>query len=79
MAIACCNQRNPKILGQLDGPFHGQTLDVDTVVHDFEEVSLSKNLVEPLCDFAGTREVLFHVAGVASQNGLAEFTGDATA
>ena len=79
VTIACCNQRNPKILGQLDGPLHGQTLDVDTVVHDFKEVSLSENLVEPLCDFAGAREVLFHVAGVASQNGLAEFTGDATA
>ena len=59
VSIAGGHQRQPQLVGDVDGPFHRQTLDLDAVVHDLDEVAIAENALEPLRDLDRLLQLLF--------------------
>ena len=62
VCIAGCHQGDTQTLGHVDRSFHGETLDFNAVVHDFNEISVTKQVLEPLSHFHRLLQVGFTAA-----------------
>src|SRR5262249_14248052 len=64
-------------LGDVNGPFHGQALNLEAIVLNLNEIAIAKNSLKPGCDFAGG--VNFQLWIGTAQQGPAELARDTTA
>ena len=76
VTVTGCHQGQAHVVGDLDGTFELWFLDVDVVVHDFDEVPFTEQIVKPSSNVFGFVERLFG-STTPAQDRSAEFTGHA--
>ena len=79
VAIAGRHQRQPDLIGHFDRTLQLLALDLKAVVHDFDEVTVAKEIAEPTGNLGRFIKMLFRSVAAALKNRPAELTANATA
>ena len=79
VTIRCRNDRKADTFGDFDGSFKLLTLNLESIVHDFDEVAFAEKIAKPLSHFDRIFKRLFCAVSTIVENRFTEFARHTTA